>query len=579
MYYNYFKKFFKYFIDNKRTFYTYFILSFFVGLMELFGVALTYPFINQLLSKNKIDTLSILFACAIIVAFLAKNIFMIFYNSLQINFTKNCEASIARKFMQYFIYGDYNKTSELTFAKKIQILKFLTPDTINNYLVRILNLNVNIFIFALITLFLFIKFFIATVITLICSFILLTSQAIFFKYKIKKASGLLNTVNEKLSVATNEPLLNMKNVKVLSTEDYFFDKYNTRFENYKKIASELAFYNAIPPYITEPFIIITLLILLTIISIQNLSNTTTLVASYAVIVSAIFRLAPTISRIQTNLTGINASIPQLKKLFEYYEAFDLGNFRIKKESIANFNTSIEFKNISFSYEEKKILNNISFKINKGDFIGIAGPSGVGKTTLIDILSGLLNFDTGEVLIDGTPTITNKVPKLSIGYIPQEFSIIATSIRENIALGHDNIDDEKVINALKKAQLYDYITANYKEGIYAKPFTDSNGLSQGQKQRIAIARALYTDPDILILDEATSSLDLKTEEEICDVLNELKGQKTIITIAHRLSTIKKADTVILMKDSTVNDKGSFEELYHRNSYFKELVELNDTNSVH
>ena len=162
--------------------------------------------------------------------------------------------------------------------------------------------------------------------------------------------------------------------------------------------------------------------------------------------------------------------------------------------------------------------------------------------------------------------------LKIGYIPQEFNLIEGSIKKNVMFGSSVEDDEKVIDALKKAQLYDYIIANYKEGINANPFVDSTGFSQGQKQRLIIARALYSNPDILIMDEATSSLDLKTEDEICNVLKNLKGKMTIIAIAHRLSTIKYTDKIIFMKNAAIEDIAAFDELLNKNQDFKELVRI-------
>ena len=121
-------------------------------------------------------------------------------------------------------------------------------------------------------------------------------------------------------------------------------------------------------------------------------------------------------------------------------------------------------------------------------------------------------------------------------------------------------------------MFDFVTENYNEGIYAEPFTDSNGFSQGQKQRLAIARALYSEPDILILDEATSSLDLKTEDEICTVLNTLKGEKTIIVIAHRLSTIKSADRIVYMENGAISAVGNFTELKNQSAGFNELIKI-------
>lgn len=573
------KKFFKYFIKDKKSFCKYFALSFVVGVLELFGVALTYPFINKLLSSEGMKRESIILGLLIICAFIAKNIFMIFYNYLQAKFTKDCELSICKTFINYFISGNYYSTSQIQFAKKTHIVSFLIPNAINNYLIRILNLNVNIFIFALIILFLFVKFFYATIITLICSVILLAAQSIFFKLKTKSISAKYSKAGEDMARSINTPLLNTKCVKILNRESFFYNNYIEKATELYRYAKQILFINSIPPFVTEPFIIILLLVLLSIISVQNISNSTELVSCYALVISAIFRLAPTISRIQVNLTGIQTSAPQVQELIGYYEEFNLDKFKPENYKISEFKNSIELQNITFAYDNKLVLNDINLKINKGEFLGIAGSSGAGKTTLVDIIAGLLKIRSGALYLDGEFIKDTQMPKLKIGYIPQDYSIIPASIRENVAFCSENIDDTRVIDALKKACLYDFITENYQEGIYANPFVDNTGFSQGQKQRLAIARALYSNPDIIILDEATSSLDLKTEDEICQILNSLKGEKTIIAIAHRLSTIKNANRIIFMKNSTINDSGSFEELLERNTFFQELVQLNKTNFVH
>ena len=545
-----------------------------VQILELFGVALTYPFINKLITDGGKNSLWL--GGLIVLAFLGKNLVVILYNSLQVKFTKNCESEIIKKFMQYFLYGDYKTVHKIRFAQKQQIMSYLIPNTVNNFLIRILNLYVNLFIFVLITAFLFIKFFTATIVTVVCSIILLSVQYMFFKSKTKNLANEINKAGEKMNSTYNEALLNLKNVKILSGEMLFYEKFCSQVERLKDISGKLLFYNIIPPYVTEPCIILLLLILLIIVSVENMSDTASLVASYAVIVTAIFRLAPTISRIQVNLTNLQTTLPLAKQLVEYYEKYDITNITLaEKTNKIEMQESLEFKNICFSYDTQPVLKNISFCIKKGEFVGIAGVSGGGKTTLADIISGLLIPQSGGILVDGTPV--NKL-NLKIGYIPQEYSIISASIRENIAFGDEHIDDEKVIDSLKKAQIYDFISSRFEEGIYANPFIDNSGFSQGQKQRLAIARALYLDPDILILDEATSSLDLKTEEEICNVLNSLKGEKTIIAIAHRLSSIKSADKIIFMKEAQVVDIASYNELISHNKDFQELVKLNSSNPV-
>lgn len=310
--------------------------------------------------------------------------------------------------------------------------------------------------------------------------------------------------------------------------------------------------------------------MLSIITFQTYMEPSKLIASFALIASAIFRLAPTVTRIQVNFNGIHSAINFVKELLDLMDKYNLKHIKdFTQNDFIKLNNQIELKNVTFGYEaEQTVLNNINLSIKKGEFIGIAGVSGVGKTTLVDLIAGLYRPRYGQILIDGKETDKH----LKIGYIPQEFKVINATIRENVAFGNSVIDDERVIFALKQAQLYDFVIKNYKNGIYENPFIDSIGFSQGQKQRLAIARALYSNPDVLILDEATSSLDLKTEHEICNVLNELKGQKTIIVIAHRLSTIKSADRIVYMEDGKIADTAKFDELIIKNNSFKELVSL-------
>ena len=568
-----YKKFFTYFRQNKKALTKYSYLSFFVGTLELFGIALTYPFVLRLLNKesaSNIFTSPIVIGVSIVILFIVKNLLMIFYTYLQAKFTKAVESEVNLSFMRYFLSASYQDTMKISLARKANILNCLIPNVVNNFILRLLNLSVNFFIFCLISLFLLVKFPIATIITVICASLLIVLQNAFFKPRLKRNSRRIANKSFIYVQRTNEALLDIKGVKISNNERFFFENYKTAILNFYKTGIETLFLNTIPPYVTEPFIIILLFILLSIISCQNYTEPDRLVASFAVIVSAIFRLAPTISRIQVNLNGINSAIPMVEELLEVYEKLGVNNVQeLTDKKFVPFNSTIELRNVSYEYEAgKPVLKDINLCIKKGEFIGIAGLSGAGKTTLADIIAGLLRPTSGELLIDGKVL---DMP-LKIGYIPQEFNIINASIKKNVMFGASVEDDDKVIEALKKAQLYDYIVNNYREGINANPFIDSTGFSQGQKQRLAIARALYASPDILILDEATSSLDLKTEEEICNVLKSLKGEKTIIAIAHRLSTIKFADRIAFMKKAEIIDIAAFDELYRKNSDFRELVRI-------
>ena len=569
----YFYKFFAYFRDEKRFFLNFAFLSLIAGLLELFGVALTYPFVLKIIlnSKSEESITVLLIGIGIVLLFLIKNVFMIFYTYLQTRYTNQFESKIKIKFMEYFLTSQYQNAAQIPFALKNKIFSYLIPTVTNNYIFRLLNLCVNLVIFTLITVLLAVKFPVAAFCAIICILILLKTQDFVYKPLVKKASEKVNALSLKTHQAFNEILIDLKSIKVSNNEKYFYNRFKSTTNDYHENYSGMSFLNIVPPYVTEPFIIIMLFIFLAIISFQSLSSPEKLVASFALIVSAIFRLAPAISRLQVNINGINSALPAVKEFLFIYDKYKIENSRPLSDKVfQTFNQYIELKGINFGYNENPVLKNINLTIKKGDFIGIAGLSGAGKTTLADVIAGLYKPNGGEIIIDGMP----KVSDLKIGYIPQEFTLISGNIRENVAFGSDIIDDERVIKALKQAQLYDFIEENYSNGIYEAPFADSSGISQGQKQRLAIARALYFEPDILIMDEGTSSLDLITEDKICDTLENLKGNKTIIVIAHRLSTIKSADKIIFIKDGEITGNASFEELIKTNSDFEELVRLSD-----
>lgn len=572
MVYKTLKHFFYYFKEERGAFIVYALVSVVAGVLELCGVALVYPFVLAMLSKNTSNTLisPYFIAVAVILIFLLKNAFMVYYIHLQLNYSMTLEQIIKNKCMSHFLFSRYQDTSRISLSQKRKIFDLLIPNTINNFVLRLLNLNVNLIIFVLIALFLLIKFQLATIVTVTCTIILLQIQNKITKPLLKKYSDEASNSVIAYNESMNDVTLFIKGIKVANCEQYFYNKFKNTMSIHYDNLNKINFLNLISPYTIEPCVLLLLFIMLSIIALQYHAQPDKLFASFALIACAIFRLAPIIARIQINLSGINSSIGyvnELLNLMDTYKIHDKKNIELLK--YADFNHQIEIKGLSFGYEKDKfVLSDINFIIKKGEFIGIAGDSGAGKTTLTDLISGLYIPQRGEILIDGKKTEN----PLKIAYIPQEFKLINATIRENVAFGCDVIDDDKVVYALKQANLYDFINKNYEKGIYENPFIDNTGFSHGQKQRLVIARALYSNSDILILDEATSSLDLNTENEICTVLNELKGKKTIIIIAHRLTTIKMADRIIFMKNGKIVKEGDFEYLKNNSEEFNRLALL-------
>ena len=292
------------------------------------------------------------------------------------------------------------------------------------------------------------------------------------------------------------------------------------------------------------------------------------IASLTIFLAAGMRIAPAVLRIQQGLLAVKGNISSCATTFELIH--ELGEIRINNTSSDSpefkhegFLASIEVKDVCYRYPEANdfSISDLSLHVNKGSFVGIVGQTGAGKTTAVDLLLGILEPHKGEVLISGLPAqfAINKWPG-AIAYVPQDVVIINVTIRENVGLGFESkfIDDQVVWESIKSAQLLEYVE-NLPNGLDTQVGERGTKMSGGQRQRLGIARALFTHPRLLILDEATSSLDGDTENAIARAINDLKGEVTVIMIAHRLSTIRSADEVVYLQAGRALAKGSFEEV--------------------
>lgn len=242
--------------------------------------------------------------------------------------------------------------------------------------------------------------------------------------------------------------------------------------------------------------------------------------------------------------------------------------------------SIEFRNVNFSYVKKvPVLKDISFKVNPGETIALVGPTGVGKTTIARLIPRFYDPDSGEILIDGL-----NIKKINISSLRKQISIVSQdvflfngTVKENILYGRTDATDEEVITAARAANAHDFIMA-LSDGYETQVGERGVKLSGGQKQRISIARAILKDAPILILDEATSSVDTQTEKLIQQALNKLKENKTTVVVAHRLSTIQEADQIIVLKDCEIVEKGKHSELIKSGGLYSELCKAQNTSEL-
>ena len=398
-----------------------------------------------------------------------------------------------------------------------------------------------------------------------------------------KRARRLGHLNSSLSIQSNEKIL-----EILQT--YRESVVRNRRDYYAKEIAQLRFKlgdvlaeNAFMPYIGKYVIESTVILgALTLSAYQFITNDAShAVATLVVFMAAGTRIGPAILRIQQGSITIKGSLSTAQPTLDLVESVrniqplkpssDYPNF-----SHENFQADVSIKNVDFRYplSVSNALSKISLEFCHGSVVALVGPSGAGKTTLVDVLLGIIEPDSGSVLIGGeTPEVTIEKWPGAIAYVPQDVAIVSGSIKSNIALGFPdiNISDELVWVALELAQLSTFV-GGLPDGLSTEVGERGTKLSGGQRQRLGIARAMFTKPRLLILDEATSALDGETESNIASAITRLRGEVTVITIAHRLSTIRDADLVVYMEHGEIRSTGTFQQVRDENSSFDSQARL-------
>ncbi len=408
------------------------------------------------------------------------------------------------------------------------------------------------------------------------------SLAYMIAYFLRK--GVLQTLGEKrikINLARfrslSDALQGIKTSKIYNASDYFYDRYHKASLDYSKIHPRVQLISIMPKSIIEiiAFGGVIAAIIFLLMRGSNINNSLPTITLYAL---AGYRLLPSLQQIFSSVTKLKHAFPVVDMVYD-----DLHfNMRYEKEEnpsneIKPFERSLKFNNLSYRYEEseREILKDLSFEIAKGETVAFVGSTGDGKTTLIDLMVGLLEADHNQILIDDVILEKGNIGQWQqqIGYVQQSVFLFDDSIKRNIAIGveESKIDHEKMKKVCRLANIHDFIEGELDNG-YDTPVGERGvKLSGGQKQRLGIARALYRSPSILVLDEATSALDGVTERKVINSLKSLDKNMTIIIIAHRLSTVKHADCIFLLKKGEILESGSYDKLENSSTIFKELIE--------
>ena len=371
-----------------------------------------------------------------------------------------------------------------------------------------------------------------------------------FRDKIRWQGEISNRCSSEMIQWVNQGLGGIKETKVLGKEPYFYAKYEQAYQEFGKVNKQYRFTLGIPRFAIETTVVAGLLLLIMgeIYAGQAPADILPLLGLLAM---AAFRLMPSANRIISFWNSIKFQMPLLDEL--YAEMLLVRNNRMQGGSVLVFphvpmpmplecEITIEHLNFHYPELEKEVLQDVSFKIPKGSFVGIVGESGAGKTTFVDLFLGLLCPTGGGIFVDGLSINDNiRAWQANLSYVPQDIYLLDSSIRENIALGlaMEEIDDARIHEVLQMAELDTFIQT-LPDGVDTVVGERGVKLSGGQRQRIGIARALYHRPKVLVLDEATSALDDATEKSITDTILKFKGKLTIIAVAHRLSTLVECD---------------------------------------
>ncbi len=549
----------------------------FVSVIAFPDQILKYPFLKPFLEYLDLTTpkqLLIYTGLALFVIFVIKNIYISFVYYLQERFTKNRQVDLSHRLFSLYINAPYSFHLKHDGSELLRNLNLETQRAITGILVPLQTIVmqglvlISIFILLLVT---------EPGITVFSGIILGSASGFFLKAlnaQLKKLGREAQKERQVSIQAINQGFGGIKEVLISGNSSYFTNRF---LISIRRMTSADAFWK-VTNKLSQPFLesiivfgilAVAFLLLFMGRSIESIAPTLALFGA------ALIRLKSCMNMIVQSFTNLRYNSVAVKPIWNDINNLTKSVLPPGPSAITpSLQNSIEIDTIQYSYPEsdRPAIKDISLTIPKGASVAFVGPTGSGKTTLVDVLLGLLKTEQGNIRVDGVDIFNNLTGwHQKIGYIPQSIYLLNDTIKNNIALGLEDseIDEDKLQRAIHTAQL-DAFVVSLSEGVETVVGERGIRLSGGERQRIGIARALYNNPEVLIMDEATSSLDNTTENLLVKALEELKKDRTIIMIAHRLSTVKNCDKLYFLKEGRMENSGTYEALLSTCEEFRKMV---------
>lgn len=544
--------------------------------VSLLGVSVLSPFIQAVMNPEELlendiiryfyeafgmqntNQLVTLLAAAIIIVYIAKNGFIIFMNNMQYRFSYYGKREMQDRMMKYYISKDYTFFLNHNSAELMRDIN-TDPEMFYAAVLNMLQLASEVCVCTILVIFLLIK---DPILTLGVALAMVVMVLIFMK-KLRRTLARFGDERRKYNAnilqCMQQAFGGIKEIKIANREAYFEGEFCKQNGLYTYVIKQNSFLSSIPKPIMEALCIGGLMAAIIVRINATSTSPEQFVGTLGVFAAAAFALLPSANKMSEYLGSIIHNGVVIHRIGEEYAAIRDMEIEVtekKDYKPVKLEKEIRVEDLTFHYPdtEEAVLSHVNVTIPKNASVAFIGPSGAGKTTMVDLILGVLKPQEGRIAVDGMNIAESyRGWHDKIGYIPQTIYMLDDTIRNNIAFGQtDNINDEEIWAALKQAQLDEFV-ASLDEGLDTMIGEAGVRLSGGQRQRIGIARALYRKPEVLVLDEATSALDTETEAAVMEAIDSLQGKMTMLIIAHRLTTIKNCDIVYQVENGSVTQK--------------------------